>query len=347
MAQAPPSGHFCKDIVPSSELPLVQADGGFEEPVRQVLQAAWLKGKEWKQGQTIVIKFLEGTEDQKKLVRRVVDENFAPLINLKLEWQDEEYTGDAQIRVTFDPSNGAWSYLGTDALDVTDQAEATLNLGWLDLPGEVEESKNRGCCYGVVLHEFGHGLGGWIHEHQNPIDNPLPEIWNMDVIIKDLSGGPNFWDAETIEANMFETYSVSQVRGTAYDPKSIAHYFYPATWVKTGEALLGNQNLSDKDKLALSMEYPRANNVPSPLSDPYAESSNQSVTQSQLQLQALSLGSTGSATSLAPLDVTVPPCQGGTLAQNPAVLTFIIIGTLALLVGAGILIYANFKKRKS
>jgi hypothetical protein len=160
---ASPSGRFCKDIVPTHEIPIVQRDGGFEAPVRQVLQAAWLRSKEFKQNQIIVIKFLEGTDEQKRLVRRVIDEAYAPLINLQLEWKDTDYTGDAIVRIHFNPNNGAWSFLGTDAMDETDQNKPTMNLGWLDLPDEVDRTKNRECCYGVIKHEFGHALGGWIH----------------------------------------------------------------------------------------------------------------------------------------------------------------------------------------
>ena len=109
----------------------------------------------------------------------------------------------SDIRVGFDSSDGAWSYIGTDCSD----ERKTMNLGFID--------------QGTVLHEFGHALG-LIHEHQSPASGGFE--WNEEEVIKSLSGPPNYWDEETIYHNMFDTYNEDQLNMTEYDSTSIMHY---------------------------------------------------------------------------------------------------------------------------
>ena len=68
----------------------------------------------------------------------------------------------AEIRITFNPTLGAWSQPGTDATKVPIE-EATMNLGPVTSTDacSLEES-------GYILHEFGHALG-LFHEHQSPL----------------------------------------------------------------------------------------------------------------------------------------------------------------------------------
>ncbi len=82
---------------------------------------------------------------------------------------------DADIRITFDPNDGAWSYVGTDCKSIPAD-EATMNLGFLD--------------GGTAGHEFGHAIG-LAHEHSNPEGGIQ---WNEPVVIAALGGPPNFWD---------------------------------------------------------------------------------------------------------------------------------------------------------
>jgi len=147
---------------------------------------------------------------------------------------------DAEIRVTFNSSDGAWSYLGTDCKSIP-RNQPTMNLGFMD--------------GGTAGHEFGHAIG-LAHEHQNPKGGIE---WNEEVVIRDLSGPPNNWTEEEIRHNVLEKYSVDQIRGTNFDPDSIMLYFFPDSWVKSGKGTKANEVLSAMEKAFIASKdaYPR------------------------------------------------------------------------------------------
>lgn len=200
--------------------------------------------KQWVNGSTIRIRFLSGTARQKDMVRDIAPE-WTKYANLNFEFTDDPR---AEIRVTFDENDGAWSYMGTDNSSIPVQA-ATLNLGWQD--------------QAVILHEFGHMIG-LAHEHQNP-EGGL--IWNEEVVIRDLSGPPNYWDEATIRHNVLEKYSADQIHGTAFDPESIMLYAFPDDWTKNPGGTQENTKLSqmDKDFVRSAKMYPgRGTTTPEP-----------------------------------------------------------------------------------
>jgi hypothetical protein len=178
-----------------------------------------------------------GTPSQQKIVK-----DFAPKwcdhCSIKLDFNNAP---NAEIRISFDPTDGAWSYLGKDCLGIPTN-EATMNLGWQD--------------EGVVLHEFGHTLG-LIHEHQNPLGGIQ---WNRDNVIRDLQGSPNFWDLATIEHNMFAKYAHELIAGTSLDKLSIMLYAIPKTWTTDGFQSEPNEVLSTADKsfIGSAKGYPKA-----------------------------------------------------------------------------------------
>ena len=71
------------------------------------------------------------------------------------------------------PSDGAWSYVGTDCRDIP-LNEPTMNLGFLD--------------GGTAAHEFGHAIG-LAHEHQNPAGGIQ---WNEEVVDRRNGQVPQF-----------------------------------------------------------------------------------------------------------------------------------------------------------
>ncbi len=201
----------------------------------ETARAALFRAKKWPVGSTLKARFLGGTSEQQDIVRQ-----FAPLwsehANIKFNFTN---AADAEIRITFDSELGAWSYIGTDALNIP-QNTPTMNFGWQD--------------QAVVLHEFGHALG-LIHEHQNPVGGIQ---WNRAAVIQDLSGPPNNWDLQTIEHNIFATYNQNQLNGTQLDKLSIMMYSIPARWTTDGFFTEFNEALSTVDRTFIGSElnYP-------------------------------------------------------------------------------------------
>jgi len=211
--------------------------------ISPAVRAAIVIAKRWANNTTLRVRFLGGTASQQKIVT-----DFAPKwsdsANIKFEFSNAP---NAEIRIAFDPSDGAWSYIGKDCLGIP-MNQPTMNLGWQD--------------EGVVLHEFGHTLG-LIHEHQNPEGGIQ---WNRDNVIRDLSGSPNFWDLDTIEHNMFEKYNKELINGTSLDKLRIMLYAIPKTWTTDGFQSEPNEVLSavDKSFIGSAKGYPKAANPVAP-----------------------------------------------------------------------------------
>lgn len=202
-------------------------------------------GKSWMNGSTLRVRFVGGTAAQKALVREQAGW-WTEHANLKFDFNNAP---DAEIRITFDPRDGAWSYVGTDCREIP-LNEATMNLGFTD--------------GGTTAHEFGHAIG-LAHEHQNPAGGIQ---WNDEVVIRELAKSPNFWDEATTRHNVLRKYTIEQVNGTQFDPDSIMLYFFPAEWTLNGIGTKANETLSSIDKqfIAGAKMYPRdAPTVDSPV----------------------------------------------------------------------------------
>ena len=193
--------------------------------------------KMWPNGSTLRVRFMEGTDQQKAIAKSQAGwwQEFA---NLHFDFNDAT---DAEIRITFDPNDGAWSFVGTDCLSIPSN-QATMNLGFQD--------------GGTSAHEFGHAIGLG-HEHQNPEGGIQ---WNESVVIRDLAGSPNFWSPEQTRHNVIQKYSQDQVNGTAFDPDSIMLYAFPGTWAQSGVGTHANEILSALDQafIAGSLAYPKS-----------------------------------------------------------------------------------------
>jgi Astacin (Peptidase family M12A)/Bacterial pre-peptidase C-terminal domain len=193
-------------------------------------------GKLWINGSKLHVRFMEGTPAQQAIAIEQA-KWWTQHANLTFEFDNAP---NADIRITFDRSDGAWSYVGTDAKGIPAN-QATMNLGFLD--------------GGTAAHEFGHAIG-LAHEHQNPAGGIE---WNEEVVLRELSGPPNSWDADQIRFNVLNKYTADQVRGTKFDRDSIMLYFFPNTWVKSGVGTKENDVLSklDKEFIASARAYPR------------------------------------------------------------------------------------------
>lgn len=205
-------------------------------PGRMVLEAISPVRKQWINGTTLRVRFINGSPHQHAIVKTEA-QWWAEYANIKFDFNNAP---DAEIRITFNSNDGAWSYVGTDCASIP-LDQATMNLGFLDK--------------GTAAHEFGHALG-LAHEHQNPSKGIQ---WNEPRVIEDLSGPPNFWDQDTIRHNVLEKYSSDQVRGTVFDPNSVMLYFFPKEWTLTGLSTAQNSSLSalDKEFIGGAQMYPK------------------------------------------------------------------------------------------
>ena len=200
------------------------------------------RGKTWLNGSTLSVRFMGGSAAEQATAREQASwwEDYA---NLKFDFNNAP---GADIRVSFDTNDGAWSTVGTDARQVPSN-QATLNLGFLD--------------GGTAGHEFGHAVG-LAHEHSSPAGGIL---WNKPVVLAALAGPPNFWDAAMVEHNVFFKYSLDQINGTEFDPDSIMLYAFPAEWTTNGVATHANDVLSslDQEFIAGAKMYPKSGTGPS------------------------------------------------------------------------------------
>lgn len=192
-------------------------------------------GTTWMNGSALHVRFIGGTAAQRAVAREQAGW-WSQVANLKFDFNDAP---NADIRIAFDPSDGAWSYIGTECRDIP-LNEPTMNLGFLD--------------GGTAAHEFGHAIG-LAHEHQSPQGGLQ---WNEEVVIREMAKSPNFWDEETTRHNILQRYTADQVNGTAFDPDSIMLYFFPTEWTVNGVGTKANDVLSrlDKEFVAGAKMYP-------------------------------------------------------------------------------------------
>jgi hypothetical protein len=193
-------------------------------------------GKLWMNGTTLRVRFLGGTSSQQTKAKEQALW-WTQFANLTFDFNNAP---NAEIRVAFDPSDGAWSFIGTDNRGIPSN-QPTMNLGFMD--------------GGTAAHEFGHAIG-MAHEHQNPAGGIE---WNEDVVLRSLAGPPNNWDEATIRHNVLNKYTVDQIKGTKFDADSIMLYFFPGSWVKSGVGTHANDVLSAMDKafIASAEAYPK------------------------------------------------------------------------------------------
>ena len=186
--------------------------------------------------------FIEGTQQEKEFVQSVAVK-WSEHGNIHFEFTEDQAA--AEIRITFNPNDGAWSTVGTDALQVW-QTEPTMNLGWLD--------------EAVVLHEFGHAIGLG-HEHQNPIGGIQ---WDKDRVYRELAGPPNYWSKEIVDNNLFNKYREDQIMASELDPLSIMMYPISEDWTINQFSTNFNPGLSEMDKIFIAGVYP----FDSPITNP-------------------------------------------------------------------------------
>ena len=163
----------------------------------------------WVNGTEIKYIFIEGAEPQKNVVRKAF-QNWKAL-GIGISFKEVSTVADSMVRIGFDLTDGSWSYVGRDILTIP-KNERTMNFGW-DLTAD---------SYGMTtaIHEIGHTIG-FQHEHQSPFAGI---VWDAQAVYKEFSGPPNNWPKSEIDSNIINKLPANQVKGSAWDPKSIMEY---------------------------------------------------------------------------------------------------------------------------
>jgi hypothetical protein len=192
------------------------------------------KLKLWANGAVIRVRFLGGDADEQERVKAIALE-WTKHANLTFAFGT---SAEAEVRISFDPNGGSWSYQGTDALGIS-KDQPTMNLGWVTT--------------GNTLHEFGHVLG-LIEEHCNPSARIR---WNKTAVYEALEGPPNLWTKEQIDRVVFCKGVVSDIGAyREFDPTSIMTNTFPGKYTE-GLVLGGSEALSDSDKALAARLYPK------------------------------------------------------------------------------------------
>ncbi|CAM1360649.1 metalloprotease, M12A family precursor [Tenacibaculum sediminilitoris] len=213
-------------------------------------KGASIKTKQWKSGQTIRVKFLNGNNFvQSKVKQYAVEwENYA---NIKFEWVSSNSSANIKIGFRegqFANDSGSWSYLGTDS----NNSSHSMHFGWFNNNTSDTEFRR------TTIHEFGHALG-LVHEHQNPVAGIN---WNKEVVYAYYAGAPNYWSRSQVDNNLFNRISASSSNYSDYDRLSIMHYPVPAEHTTDGVGVGRNTQLSATDKSFIARIYPGDSNPP-------------------------------------------------------------------------------------
>lgn len=129
---------------------------------------------------------------------------------LQLRTTAQRRTRAPAIRISFNPQQGAFAFVGRGLRRVTPD-RVTMNLGFLTLPYG-----------GTVIHEFNHSLG-MVHEHQRgDVQGRIP--WNREAVYAYFGNPPNNWPPEIIRDNIFEAEPIDDSNSSEPDPFSIMMY---------------------------------------------------------------------------------------------------------------------------
>lgn len=199
-------------------------------------RATGLKNKFWTPGQTLRVRFLNGSVTLQSKVMSYAKqwESFANIKFTKVT------SGTSEIRIAFDNA-GHWSYVGKDNLSIP-QSQKTMNLQFTSNTAEIEIRR-------TTLHEFGHALGLG-HEHQNPTVNIQWKVQAVYAYYAQMG-----WSQQKVNEQVLTKYQWAQTQHTNHDSKSIMQYPVPASLTTNGVSIPWNSQLSATDKDFIGKMY--------------------------------------------------------------------------------------------
>ena len=155
-------------------------------------------------------------------------------------------TVDPRVRITTQPGNGYWSYLGTD-VDLVPNNEPTMSLSGFTTHTHASVFTR------VVRHEAGHTLG-FPHEH---LREEIVDKIDYDAALKYYAETQN-WNAAETQRNVLDPLKEGAILATSEpDERSVMCYWLPAKIMTDGEAVLGGADISPEDARYVARLYPR------------------------------------------------------------------------------------------
>ncbi|KAK4204780.1 hypothetical protein QBC40DRAFT_336683 [Triangularia verruculosa] len=232
----------CPDAPCATMLPPHQSSHNCQ--LSDSLELAVAKRWIWETGQTIRVRFLNGTPDVHEKVRKWGTQ-WLEYANLRMDFVDESDTDPVDIRISFDKDKPTRSCIGTLCRGVA-QDEATMNF---DDPAAAEFE-------GVVLHEFGHALG-CIHEHQSPaggISWDKPFLYGYYSIMCELTKAD-------VDNNILYRYTDADIKemnlqNSSFDRQSVMMYEIKPRMTTDNMTVERCQKLSAWDKHFIAAAYP-------------------------------------------------------------------------------------------
>jgi serralysin len=181
---------------------------------------AMKKGTFWPNGTHIKVAFMGDTansRDASDFVKAKVQEKakiWETYANIVFDFVDMSQTPD--VRVSFGPNTGSWSYLGTECKGI-DVASPTMNYGWFNDQTQDDEFER------TAVHEFGHALG-CTHELQSPSAGTI--VWNKQAVY-DYYQQNDGWDPAQVDAQVLTPDNPNNDIDTMFDSTSIMCYPIP------------------------------------------------------------------------------------------------------------------------
>lgn len=213
------------------------------------------KRKLWDNGETIRVKFLNGSAAAQNKVKEVAAE-WSEYANIDFEYVGVADEADVKVAFQWQGDRVTWSYLGTDCLDV-EQDEPSMNIMLFN--GNDLTEINSADFAALILREFGHVLG-LIYEHQGPesgVDLDMNRVYSYF--------RPFGWSDALISDVILHTYTKFQTNYTEFDENSIMLLFFPPHLTTNGVGSnKWNTKLSDTDKAFIEEVYPGRRIDPDP-----------------------------------------------------------------------------------
>lgn len=185
---------------------------------------------------TLGVHFLDGSADQRDAVRRYASEWIGGDLAKLLAFEFDVPRHRSQLRVSFTPGDGNWSYVGNLNRTIA-PSQKTMNI---------ENLSRR-----VICHEFGHAIG-LQHEHLHPASGI---IWDESAVIADMAA--QGWSESQTRSNILARYSkdAACIGDPQFNRVSIMIYPIPRHWTKNGFSVGQTDSISPRDVTCLKGLY--------------------------------------------------------------------------------------------